>query len=629
MPLNPIFRDGAISENFNLLYQYLAVRSNWLTEERARLALIDREVERENDRDPEQEALVRLNAAGDKRRMRGATVPVIKPAYLSARAHMDSVFLDGYPIYSVVAPREQEDVGAAMHALIARDQDYYDWERQLRIAMADGLRYNCAAVEARWTTEMVSTIATQLTEGSATTGVATEVAYSGNRLRRLDPYNLFYDRSIAPGDVARYGDFVGYVEAMTYGQVKAHLQSLDNDFKNTKVLAEMLRSGVAGSAMSATPAAAAHVIQAVCPIIRNIPRTKDSQDFSSFFAQTTEGAAKFANSAYTRVAAYVRIIPRDFGIIGPAQGRVAIYEVQWINGYCIYVRPLAEGHGRFPIAVAAPHEDGIPGQQQKSFCEDLVEFQDVATAMQRARAASLRRLLEDRALFDSQRIRESDINSSNPSAKIPVRVNGLNRDLGSAYMQIPYRDEYGQTFNIEMQQQIGLAQAASGVNPAMSGQFVKGNKTYGEFERVMSGGDAKLQLIAKAYESQLHAPIKYIIRSNYLQFAVSEDITDRKTGKITTVDPARLRETQVNFTMVDGALPASKVMNPDVLNTAVTGLTQLAMNTGTPMTHDVMAMFISMLRSAGFHNLDDYKLSPQQQQQEQQQQELPAGDAPQ
>ena len=108
----------------------------------------------------------------------------------------------------------------------------------------------------------------------------------------------------------------------------------------------------------------------------------------------------------------------------------------------------------------------------------------------------------------------------------------------------------------------------------------------------------------------MHVGVKYIIRSNYLQFAVSEELQD-KNGGMVTVDPAKLREEEINFTMVDGALPASKVMNPELVQMAITGLSQVALQQQQAVQYDLTGMIASVLKSAGFANLEDYKL-PQQ-----------------
>ena len=609
MAASPIFRNARISDNFTKLHSYIALRSRYLQDDRTRFELIDREVERENDRNDEQRVLIRLNAMGDKRKLRDMTVPVVQPAYETALAYMESVFLSGYPIFSVVANRANETAASAIHGLMGRDQQYYGWERQFRISFADGLRYNFMGVETLWDESVSSRIITENTPGAPNTGKVEEVAYEGNCIKRLDPYNSFYDRSVAPGDVATEGDYAGYIGRKTYAQLKSYIAGLDNEYKNTAKLSDVFATP-ANQGQPVMNSAPTELLTYYTPKIRAESGGGDPADFSSFF-NDSKGSESRIGGMYDHVVAYVRLIPRDFGIIAPSRaGSVHIYRVEWVNGICIYVKPIADAHGRFPITFAQPMEDGM-GTDKKSFCENLIEYQDIATALSRARFKSLRRSLNDRALFDAQRIKEEHINSENPAAKIPVRMNALQRDVASAFHHIPYRDEMGATHNQELGQTLGLADRASGINQAMSGNFVKGNKTFQEFDRVMSGGESKLELRAKMIESQLMVQVKYILRSNYLQYAVGGKVFDRSSKKEVEVDPVEMRKQEVYFTVTDGVLPASKVMNPEVVNAAVTGLTQLSAQTGIPITHDVMGMMVSVLKSAGFTNLDDYKLEQQ------------------
>lgn len=612
------FANPKVAESCNMLYSYLAQRSRWLTAERTRLEYVDREIERTNDTDTEQANLIRLNSAGDKTRMRAPTIPVIKPQYRAALGYMDSVFLEGYPIYAVVARKDAEDTAAAMHALIGRDQNFFEWSRNIRKAHAAGLRYNVCGVEVRWETQEYAAIGTENVSGTATTGKATTKQHSGNSIRSLDMYNTFYDRSVPAGDVSKRGDFAGYIEQKTYGQLKDYLRTLPNEDKNTAVLREVLNpSNIAAKSMNT----AADCLQFFRPKLRSELEGRNLQDFRGFFpTEAADKSRNFMATDFNHVTAYVRIIPQDFGFVG---SRVTIYRIEWVNGVCIYAAPSAEGHNRFATVFCAPMEDDEFPEEHKSLCEDLIEFQDIATSLARARMKGLRRLHEDRALFDPTRIRESDINSKNPSAKIPVRMNALNKDLSGAYYQIPYRDEFGGVYNSELAQAMQMSREASGINPAMNGQFVKGNKTFSEFDRVMSGGDAKLQLVASSYEAQMHVGIKYIIRSNYLQFAVSEELQD-KNGGMVTVDPAKLREEEINFTMVDGALPASKVMNPELVQMAITGLSQVALQQQQAVQYDLTGMIASVLKSAGFANLEDYKLPQQPMQTAQPEQPAPS-----
>src|SRR5690606_38306343 len=137
------------------------------------------------------------------------------------------------------------------------------------------------------------------------------------------------------------------------------------------------------------------------------------------------------------------------------------------------------------------------------------------------------------------------------------------------------------------------------------------NKTSFEFDTIMSNSQARLQLGALNLENSFYAPIKEIIKLNYLIYAQAEEIENRQTGTTVQVDPAMLREVAPDFKMADGILPSTKLANTEVL---VQAINAIGMDPMLAMEYDTGGIIVSILRQQGFTDIHQYKRTPEQMQ---------------
>ena len=161
----------------------------------------------------------------------------------------------------------------------------------------------------------------------------------------------------------------------------------------------------------------------------------------------------------------------------PQPNTPQIFKLIIINHqHLIYVERQTNAHNRLPMLFGSPLEDGL-SYQTKSSAQNVTPIQDVASAMMNSVIHARRRAISDRGLYDPSRVSENNINSDNPSAKIPVRPAAYGKPLSEAYYPIPFRDDQSGTLLQEMGTVIKLSDVILGQNPARQGQFVKGNKT--------------------------------------------------------------------------------------------------------------------------------------------------------
>src|SRR5690606_23729793 len=126
------------------------------------------------------------------------------------------------------------------------------------------------------------------------------------------------------------------------------------------------------------------------------------------------------------------------------------------------------------------------------------------------------RSVGDRAIYDPNKIRKADIESSDPTAKIPLMNNTYGGTIDSAFRHIPYQDTISSQFQTNLGLVMNLSQQSTGINNASQGAFQKGNKTAFEFDTIMSNSQARLQLGAINLENSFFAPMKEMIKLNYL-----------------------------------------------------------------------------------------------------------------
>lgn len=577
-------------DGLTTMFQTIARTHNHNSDLRTRFLLIDKYIARESEVSAERrQARVRARQ-GQKKFIGNTEVPLIYTKVDTALSYFGDKFLTGHPIFSAVTPRDLQDISSMMHAMMIRDQARYKWVSNFLMTFRDGLKYNLHAVETLWNQRYI----TRPTEGKSGEESSQQVIeFEGQNFQRLNPYNLIFDTSVYPDSVSTDGIFSGYVRRMNFVQAKAFVNALNNEFK-------LLRN-LKNAFTEETKGALATTLYYEPKILEHNAISQTDTNWSSFFGFSEKSNRINATGFYEVVPLYLRIIPKDFGIIAPRSGSPSVWKAIFMNSQLIYLQQLPRD--TFPIKMQLLMDEGN-GFESKSFAENLIELQDDASSLKNARMASLRRAISDRALYDPLRVRESDVNSANPESKIPVKMNQYNKDLASAYYQIPYRDDLAQSYNAEFAQLLSFTDEVSGLNQATQGQFVKGNKTLFEFQETMSNARGRMDLQHLQLGSNFLHDCKEDMKQNYLRFAVQEELFDRKQNNIVEVDPQRLREQEAKIQIADGQTPASKLISAEMLQLA---LQTMPIIPGLNQQYDTAQMFVYLLKNQGLEDLDDFK----------------------
>lgn len=583
------------------------------TQLRTQLRFADLSYMRENDWTIAQWRARVANRLGDKEKIQNVVMPIIMPQVESSVQNLSKIFCSNFPIFEFGSTPDKADIALQYNTIMQDNQIRGGWVRELVMFFRDGLKYNLHALEASWCQEKIWTVDTDTSYTGGVEGKAKELLWAGNKLKRMDMYNTFFDTRVAPADIHKKGEFAGYVELMSRMELKRFINALPNKFVDN--INPAFNSGVGGAGDSASTYS--YYSPDLNPEALFTKAPQDAFDWMSWAGLMMGDRNKVAyKNAYEVKTIYARIIPSDFDIVVPSKNTPQIWKFIVVNNtVLIYAERQTNAHDYLPIVFGQPLEDGLRFQT-KSFAKNIEPFQDIGSALWNARLASARRRLTDRAIYNPLLIRPEDINSPEPNAKIPIRNSMYGRKLEEAYHQIPFDDANAQYFTQEADAIYRFSQITSGKpNPAL-GQFQKGNKNNPEFEQTMDNANSTDQGMARFMEDQVFTPVKEIFKLNILQYQPNGQIYNSETQELVNIDPLTLRKTALAFKVGDGLLPAQKEMKTEELTIAMQTIqSSEQLQTG----YNIVPLFSYIMKSRGLEGLESFEKSPLQIQFEQMQ----------
>jgi len=575
---------------------------------RSQMRNIDLAYLREQDDTIENRRAEYANMLGDSNKIQNITVPVIKPQVRAAVAYQAAVFLTDYPIFGVVSDPVYIDMAKQMQAVIEENSIRGSWAREILLFFIDGFKYNISALECCWSKVVTATLETDPAFQGGQQGKPKNIIWQGNSLKRWDPYNTYFDARVEPYLIPTQGEFVGHTELMSRTALKQFIGTLEvkliENIKEAFESPSLLNIGDSGTF------GASYYIPRVNPKALLDVDSIESFDWMSWVgarASTAEAKINY-RGLYEVSTEYIRVIPSDFALKVPAQNTPQVWKLIIVNhSVVIYAERQTNAHEKIPVFFGSPSEDGL-SYQSKSLAVDAMPFQQVASALMNGVLAGRRRAVTDRVLYDPSRVSEAQINSPNPSAKIPVRPSAYGKPVGESVYQFPFRDDQAGLSLQEIQAVVAFGNTLNGQNNARQGQFVKGNKTDGQWESTMSNATSADQMTALLYEAQVFTPLKEVIKLNILQYQGPGTIYSQSQKQNLEIDPVELRKAVLNFKITDGLLPTDKVISGDTLKVAMQTIgTSPALAQG----YNIAAAFSYILKTENV-DLSAFEKSPQQ-----------------
>lgn len=561
---------------------------------------------RENDNTAEHIRAKQANKNGNSDRLQNITIPVIKPMIDSAVDYQTAVFLQDYPLFGVVSDPQYIDQAMQLQAIIEENSIRSGWAREILLFLNKAFRYNIAALECTWDKAVTAAIETDLSYKGGQEGKPKQIVWQGNKLKSWDMYNTYFDTRCLPYDIASHGEYCGHTEVMGKTALKTFLNQLELKMIQNVVPALESSSMLLGSGYAND---SCYYIPEINPDALVSSSDRNRMDWLNYvgMANGRNNNINYSN-IYEVSTEYVRIMPSEFNIRAPAPNTPQVWKLIWVNhSVLVYAERQTNAHEKIPVLFAQPYEDGL-GYQTKSLAQDGRPFQDVASALMNSVIAGRRRASTDRVLYDPSRVLEAHINNPNPSAKIPVRPSAYGKPVGEAVYPFPFRDDQAGIAMQEIQAVVSFGNVLNGQNPARQGQFVKGNKTDGQWETTMSNATSKDQRTAILLESQVFTPLKEILKINILQFQQAGTVYSPSQGKEVAIDPVELRKAVMNFKVTDGLTPKQKVISSEALKV---GMQVIGSSPAIGQGYNVAPLFSYIMKTENV-NLTPFEKTPNQ-----------------
>lgn len=534
------------------------------------------------------------------------TPPIVVSQVDSFVAYLADVFLSGYPLFPVVSTNATRKYAEQMETLIDDHALLGAYPRHLLLFLRDCTKYNYGVIEADWDIiDRFSTIADFEQENSR--GLKKDDKYF-TRVRRLSPRNVIRDTAVLPSEVAEHGDFAGYIERISSTQMERYFVKLSKKQQGFNFDKARKVGGVAASIAGAVGTNAFRED----PQISNYVGSKGymsngSIDWDAYAEGDKPRKRGPYGQLYERVTIYARIVPFDHGIThAPQKNTPQIWRLVMINGeVLVSAHRIISAYDYLPILIGQPLEDGF-GEQTQSIAEGEIPFQDAAAKLFNIRFSAARRAVSDRALYNSNVIKSSDVNSKAAAPKIPVNINPLNNiSLDALYKQIPFDMRGTESALSDAHQIVQFSKELHGLNNARTGQFQKGNKSVQEWSDVQAGSENRLRLPALTLEYQVFMPLKSIIALNILQYGENAELVSQKTGDIVKINITELRGQALSFKIADGYTPKSKMASTEFLQAGI------QMISNSPILQQAYGpslpnMFAHLMSLGGVKGLEEY-----------------------
>lgn len=582
---------------------YTMLNTSWNIRENMRR--IDLAYIRENDLTKENQRAKYANRYGDADKLQNITIPVVMPQVEAAVVYQSSVFLTGIPLFGVVADPDFEDEAMQLESVIDANAIRGGWVRQLMMHFRNGFKYNFAALEVVWDREVTAGLDSD--PQNPQKSVQKNINWEGNKVKNLDPYNVFFDARVAPTEMHKDGEFAGYTERMSRSKLKTFINRLPD--KMVDNIKEAFESGIGDGGIAGGPES--FYIPDLNPntnLLRDVRATTNWLAWASLDVTNSHNKPIEYKNLYEVTTMYARIIPSDFGIRVPSPNTPQVWKFIIVNHkVLIYAERQTNAHEFLPIILSQPLEDGL-SYQTKSLAYNVLPFQEVSSSLMNSVIAARRRAISDRGIFDPSRITEAHINSANPSAKIPVRPSAYGKNVQEAYFPIPFRDDQSPLMMQQIKSLGSLADQTSGHNQAQQGQFVKGNKTQHEYEDVMDHANGRDQMVSMLLEDQLFQPLKLILKSNTLQYQGGTSVFNRANSEQVDIDPTKLRAAELQFKISDGLTPTDKLISEDTMMVA---MQQIGTSPQIAAGFNITPLFTYLMKTQNVQ-LAPFEKSPQQ-----------------
>lgn len=493
-----------------------------------RYELIDKEIAGFIRLDAEDLEREKDNVLGKGPNVTDVVLPLTISQLDEAVTFLLSVIAPDDGMYSAIAVKEKQKIAKGFATLMNKNAKIFGHYRNIARGLFEMMKYNFGGFLVEWRTIHGNKISSDI-DGSAK--VERDVVFAGNAVEVLDVYNFIYDISVAPVDIPTKGEFFAIVDIMTPFHMRKmasedEIFSIDRFINNNVMVPKWYqtrpevfidhsgRAGVSG-------------------------RTNWIEILSA-------GVSQDVRVGIEKIDYYGWLNPKEFGL--SSVDEFQIWRITLASDkFIIAAEHLNNAHGRLPVAIAAPWEDGFE-TQTKSYAEHLFPYQRFASFQLNVHQRSSRKKLYGVTIYN-QRIIPNLAHSDMQSSKIPFLPPGQDFDIRKAIFQFNDGPDTQNTLTDiaamgDLMQQIlptDILKQVASLERATKYQAAA----------TVQGANRRNLKIAKVINDQCFEGVRHMQMYNIFQFQdVIEILGD--TGELEDINPAEFREAQLEFDIADG-----------------------------------------------------------------------------
>lgn len=532
--------------------------------------------------------VAREPAQGEKRLE--VTAPIVMPQVDTMVAYLTKTFLNVAGLFPVTTIPSAQETADAVNVLFKSFANEWQWKRNLLLCFKDAAKYDLMIAECTWKEVKVGGLgSTTLSIGGVMQRQPVDKVKIGFAITHLDPYNTFWDTSVAASQLPSSGEFAGYIETKNSIQLHKFLLSLPANNGWNHRLSEIKDNGNNSN----------HYYKPnIVSYDAETGITNWDAHFNSLFRNSPTG-----QNNHEIITLYCRIIPQEFGMKVPSNGTPQIWKFIVVDmKFIVYAECKSNAHDYLPIVIGQPFESNLQ-YQQKTLPEELASLQDLASKLWSMEIASSRRIVANREVYNPLLIRGEDINNSSESAKIPIRNSAYNQDIRQSVYSIPYNDPAIGTRSSLAQGIAQFATMVTGQNQVSSGQFVKGNKTNAQFNEVLARSDARQVSMAVLLEDQFFSVLKHILLYDLVQYQQPMTVFDMDTKSEVKIDPSSFLDESIEFLINDSLGIGEDNIGTDTIMVAMQtmqSIPELAKQ------YDIAKVFAFLMAKSGVRHLESF-----------------------
>ncbi len=416
-----------------------------------------------------------------------------------------------------------------------------------------------------------------------------QLVFEGNGLDNIDPYLYLPDTSV-PITTPQKGEYVIWGAFNNYNSLLGE-EINDAAMFNVKYLRELL--GRTSSIFSRDASG------------RN---TKSGMSQNSTFTNST-------TQNITLLKAFIRLIPKEWGLGDSEYPEIWYFELGQ-DSVIIKAHPSKLSHGKFPVSVIAPDDDGY-SVTPISKIEMLYGMQGILDFMFNSHVANVRKAINDMIIYDPYMVNSADLKNPAPGKLIRLRRPAWGRGVSDVAKQLTVSDVTrgnvsDSTWIVQWMDRI------SGADSSMQGALRTSGPerlTGAEFQGTRAGGMGRMERMAKIIGMQGMQDVGEFFAAHTTQMMQNDsyikivgdwrDVLLKEYGK--TVDRGMIKvspaDINVNYEVVikDGTVPGGNYSDAWLQLFNILG-----QNPELAQKFDMVRVFTHIARNLGAKNVNDF-----------------------